>query len=130
MKCVKKGVVSKGVETEEGGSTRSLTATEGRWCTATILVGIIYVKLVTVIDDTYNDGSLRATISELQAAQHEAAISKQECAELENKVIEMEKKMAVLQDNYEQQADQLKTQCKGIHEIHTIPYYCCVIFLM
>ena len=69
---------------------------------------------MTVID-AY-DVSLRATQNTLEAAQQEAAISKKE---LENKIIEMEKKMAILQDNYEQQADQLETQRKGIHEIHT-----------
>ena len=51
----------------------------------------------------------------LDAAQHETAISKQECTELEDKIFEMEKEKAVLQDNYEQQADQLETlQRKGI----------------
>ena len=90
------------------------------------IVGVIILKsllytLVTVID-AY-DVSLRATQNTLEAAQQEAAISKKE---LEN---EMEKKMAILQDNYEQQADQLEAQRKGIHEIHTILYYFCVIFL-
>ena len=65
---------------------------------------------MTVID-AY-DVSLRATQRTLEAAQHEAAISKKEYAELENKITEMEKKMVVLQDNYEQQ---LETQRKGIH---------------
>ena len=69
---------------------------------------------MTVID-AY-DVSLRASKTALEATQREAAISKQECAELEDKVIEMEKKMAVLHDNNEQQADKLETlQRKGIH---------------
>ena len=69
---------------------------------------------MTVID-AY-DVSLRATQRTLEAVQHEAAISKQECTELENKMIEMEKKMAVLHDNNEQQADKIETlQHKGIH---------------
>ena len=73
---------------------------------------------MTVID-AY-DVSLRATQSTLEAAQHEAAISKKECTELKNKIKEMEKEKAVLRNNYEQQADQLETlQRKGIHEIHT-----------
>ena len=77
---------------------------------------------MTVIDAC--DVSLRATQRTLEAAQHEAAISKKECTELENKINEMEKKMAVLRDNYEQQADQLETlQRKGIY---THNYYCCV----
>ena len=69
--------------------------------------------------DAY-DVSLKASKTKQEASQHEAAISKQECTELENKITEMKKKMAVLRDNYEQQADQLETlQHKGIHEIHT-----------
>ena len=69
--------------------------------------------------DAY-DVSLKASKTKLEASQHEAAISKQECTELENKIKEMEKKMAVLHDNYEQQADQLETlQRKGIYEIHS-----------
>ena len=75
---------------------------------------------MTVID-AY-DVSLRATQRTLEAVQHEAAISKQERAELENKINKMEKEKAVSRNNYEQQADQLETlQCKGIYEIH---YYC------
>ena len=55
--------------------------------------------------------------TKLETVQHEAAISKQDCAELEDKIIEMEKKIAVLHDNNEQQADKLETlQRKGIHE--------------
>ena len=74
---------------------------------------------MTVID-TY-DVSLRASKTALEATQREAAISKQECAEKENKMIEMEKKMAVLRDNYEQQADKLETlQRKGITNYVTI----------
>ena len=74
---------------------------------------------MTVID-AY-DVSLRTTQRTLEAAQHEADISKKECTELENKIKEMEKKMAVLKDNNEQQADKLEIlQHKGIHEVHTI----------
>ena len=66
--------------------------------------------------DAY-DVSLKASKTKLEAAQHEAAISKQEYTELENKINEMEREKAVLRDNYEQQADQLETlQHKGIHE--------------
>ena len=69
--------------------------------------------------DAY-DVSLKASKTKLEASQHEAAISKQECTELENKITEMEKEKAVLRYDYEQQAGQLATlQCKGIYEIHT-----------
>ena len=118
IRYVKEVVLSEGVGTEEGGSIGSLTAAEGRWC---MIVGISHVTqfnqfrtLVTVID-AY-DVSLRATKTKLEAAQHEAANSKQECAEKDNKIIEMEKKMAVLQDNNEQQVDKITTlQHKGVH---------------
>ena len=45
IKYVKQVVLSEGVGTEEGGSTRSHTAAEGRWCVYTpiILVSIFYV---------------------------------------------------------------------------------------
>ena len=64
----------------------------------------------------------------LKAAQREAAISKQECAKLENKIVEMEKKMAVLHDNNEQQAEKLEIlQRKGIKI--TCNYYTVVYLL-
>ena len=73
-----------------------------------------FCTLVIVID-AY-DVSLRAGNTALEAAQHEAAISKQECVEKDNKIIEMEKEMSVLYDNNEQKADKLETlQRKGIH---------------
>ena len=73
--------------------------------------------------DAY-DVSLRASKTTLEAAQHEAAISKQECAELEDKVIEMEKKLTVLHDSYGQQADKLETlQHKGIRKLYNYYYY-------
>ena len=75
---------------------------------------------MTVID-TYD--------ANLKAAQREAAISKQECAELKSTIVEMEKKMAVLHDNYEQQVDKLEIlQRKGIHET-TCNYYT-VVYLV
>ena len=78
---------------------------------------------MTVID-TY-DVSLRASNTALEAAQHEAAISKEKCAEKDNKIIEMEKKMAVLHDNNEQQADKIEIQQrKGIHETTQLLLLC------
>lgn len=63
----------------------------------------------------------------LEAAQHEAAISKKMCVELENKIAEMEKKITVLHGNNEQQADELETlQRKG--KLHS--YYCCVCYML
>ena len=70
--------------------------------------------------------------TKLETVQHEAAISKQKCAgledkiiEMEDKVIEMEKKIAVLHDNNEQQADKLETlQRKGIHETIQLLLFC------
>ena len=74
--------------------------------------------------DAY-DVSLRASNTALEAAQHEAAMSKEECAEKDNKIIEMEKKMAVLHDNNEQQADKIETlQSKGIHETTQLLLLC------
>ena len=79
---------------------------------------------MTVID-AY-DVSLRVSKTKLEAAQHEAAISRQERTELENEMFEMEKKLQVLHTNNEQQADMIETlQRKGIHKTkHN--YYCCV----
>ena len=51
--------------------------------------------------DAY-DVSLKASKTKQEASQHEAAISKQECTELENKITEMEKEKAVLRYDYEQ----------------------------
>ena len=121
IKYVKQVVLSEGAETEEDGSTGSLAAAEGRWCIPHLQLLAFYfyvITLVTVID-AY-DVSLRATQRTLEAAQHKAAISKKEFMELENKISEMGKKMAVLQYNNEQQAYQLEIlQRQGIHEIHT-----------
>ena len=65
----------------------------------------------------------------LEAAQREAAISKKMCVELENKIAEMEKKIAVLHGNNEQQADELETlQRKGIVKLYS--YYCCVCYML
>ena len=63
----------------------------------------------------------------LETAQHEAAISKKMCVELENKIAEMEKKIAVLHGNNEQQVDKLETlQHKGIVKLYS--YFFCVCY--
>ena len=80
--------------------------------------------------DAY-DVSLRATQRTLEAAQHEAAISKQECEKLENKIIEIEKKMAVFHNNYKQQAGLLDLEIlkhKGIF-MKLYNYYCMYILI-
>ena len=130
IKYVKQVVLSEGMGTEEKGSTESLTAAEGRWCLPYLqFLAYKYFKITsdTQVIDAY-DVSLRATQRTLEAAQHEAAISKKECTELENKINEMEKEKAVLRHNYEQQADQLETlQRKGIYEIHTTIILLCIL---
>lgn len=70
----------------------------------------------------------------LEAVQSEAAISKKKCVELEQKIAEMEKKIAVLHNNNKEQADKLETlQRKDIvlyNFMKLYSCYCCVYYML